>query len=170
MSEAEASAPALRFQCGIERALPPPTNSRIVPMIITSHAYARAGLVGNPSDGYFGKTISFIVRDFKATVRVWESPYFEILPDVGDFARFDSVGEFLADIKLHGYYGGMRLVKAAIKRFHEHFAKAGIVLPNRGMSVAYSTDIPRLVGLAGSSAIVVATLRALMCFYDRQIP
>ena len=25
-------------------------------MIITAHAYARAGLVGNPSDGYFGKT------------------------------------------------------------------------------------------------------------------
>ena len=28
-------------------------------MMITAHAPARAGLVGNPSDGYFGKTISF---------------------------------------------------------------------------------------------------------------
>src|SRR5580700_10646481 len=139
-------------------------------MIITTHAYARAGLVGNPSDGYFGKTISFIIRDFKASVSLWESPYFEILPDVGDFARFDSVTEFLADQKLHGYYGGMRLVKAAIKKFHEYFTKQGVILPDRGFTVSYGTDIPRLVGLAGSSAIVVATLRGLMCFYDRQIP
>ena len=29
---------------------------------------ARAGLIGNPSDGYFGKTISVIVRDFAAQV------------------------------------------------------------------------------------------------------
>ena len=35
-------------------------------MIIAAHAYARAGLVGNPSDGYFGKTISFIIRNFAA--------------------------------------------------------------------------------------------------------
>ena len=47
-------------------------------MIITTHAFARAGLVGNPSDGYFGKTISFVIRNFKATVRLWESPHFEI--------------------------------------------------------------------------------------------
>ena len=31
-------------------------------------AYARAGLLGNPSDGYHGKTISFSVRDFFAEV------------------------------------------------------------------------------------------------------
>ena len=78
-------------------------------MIITAHAHARAGLVGNPSDGYFGKTISFIIRNFRATVRLWESPHFEILPTHGDLDRFDSVGAFLRDQKLHGYYGGMRL-------------------------------------------------------------
>ena len=57
-------------------------------MIITNHAYARAGLVGNPSDGYFGKTIAFVIRNFKATVRLWETPHFEIVPTFGDFARF----------------------------------------------------------------------------------
>jgi len=40
-------------------------------MIITTHAYARAGLVGNPSDGYFGKTIAFSIRNIKATVHLW---------------------------------------------------------------------------------------------------
>jgi glucuronokinase len=139
-------------------------------MIITSHAYARAGLVGNPSDGYFGKTISFIVRNFRAEVRLWESPHFEIQPGDGDLARFDTVSEFLRDQKLHGYYGGMRLIKAAIKKFHDHWTAAGAELPDRGCTIAYTTDIPRLVGLAGSSAIVVATLRALTQFHGRQIP
>ena len=72
-------------------------------MIITAHAHARAGLVGNPSDGYFGKTISFIIRNFRATVRLWESPHFEIVPTHGDLTHFESVNEFLRDVKLHGY-------------------------------------------------------------------
>ena len=140
-------------------------------MLLSAHAHARAGLVGNPSDGYFGKTISFIVRNFRATVHLWESPRFEIRPVRGDLAEFDSVGDFLRDQKLHGYYGGMRLIKATIKRFHDHCAARGIELAtNRNFTISYQTDIPRLVGLAGSSAIVVATLRALMRFHDVKIP
>ena len=139
-------------------------------MIITSHAYARAGLVGNPSDGYFGKTIAFIIRNFRATVRLWESPHFEIVPTHGDLAQFDSVNAFLKDQRLHGYYGGMRLVKATIKRFHDHCFKNGIELPDRSYTVSFETDIPRLVGLAGSSAIVVAMIRAMMHFHNVKVP
>src|SRR5687768_16539036 len=140
-------------------------------MIITAHAHARAGLVGNPSDGYFGKTISFIIRNFRATVRLWESPHFEIVPTHGDFARFDSVNAFLKDQRLHGYYGGMRLIKAALKKFHEYCDRHdGCELSHRSFTIGYETDIPRLVGLSGSSAIVVATLRALMRFYEVVLP
>ena len=94
-------------------------------MIITAHAFARAALVGNPSDGYFGKTLSFVIRNFRARVRLWESPHFEIVPTHGDFARFDSVADFLRDQKLHGYYGGLRLIKAAVKKFHDHCRNEG---------------------------------------------
>lgn len=139
-------------------------------MIITSHAYARAGLVGNPSDGYFGKTISFVIRNFKATVTLWESPHFEIVPTHGDLAHFASVAEFVRDVKLHGYYGGMRLIKAAIKKFHEHFAKQDRDLPDRSFTVSFETDIPRLVGMSGSSAIITALFRAMMKFYAVDIP
>jgi glucuronokinase len=140
-------------------------------MIITAHAYARAGLVGNPSDGYYGKTISFVVRNFKATVRLWESPHFEIVPTHGDLARFDSVGAFIRDQRLHGYYGGLRLIKAAIKRFHDFCFQSGLDLPgDRNFTVSYESDIPRLVGLSGSSAIVVAMMRALMRFHKVEIP
>jgi len=140
-------------------------------MIITSTAYARAGLIGNPSDGYFGKTIAFLVRNFRARVRLWESPHFEIIPGNGDLAKFASVREFLLDQRLHGYYGGMRLIKASLKRFDDYCEGKGIDLDtSRSFTIGYDSDIPRLVGLGGSSAIVVATLRALMQFYGVTIP
>lgn len=139
-------------------------------MIITAHAYARAGLVGNPSDGYFGKTISFIVRNFKATVTLWESPHFEIVPTHGDLARFESVGAFLRDQRLHGYYGGMRLIKAAIKKFHDWCHRNGTELRDRSYTVSFHSEIPRLVGLSGSSAIVTAMMRALMDFHEVRVP
>ena len=139
-------------------------------MIITAHAYARAGLVGNPSDGYFGKTISFVVHDFAATVTLWESPHFEIVPTEEDFAKYDSVADFLKDQKLYGYYGGQRLMKAAVKRFHEFAREQGWVLHDRNFTLEFTTTIPRLVGLSGSSSIIVATMRALCKFYDVTIP
>jgi glucuronokinase len=139
-------------------------------MIYVANAYARAGLVGNPSDGYFGKTLSCIIRNFKATVKLWESPHFEIVPTHGDLTKFDTVEGFIRDIRLHGYYGGMRLIKAAVKRFHDYCRQNQRELHRRNFTVEFETDIPRLVGLSGSSAIVVATLRALMEFYEVQIP
>lgn len=140
-------------------------------MIITTHAYARAGLIGNPSDGYYGKTISFVIRNFRARVQLWESPHFEIIPGSGDLARFSSVHAFLHDQRLHGYYGGMRLIKAAIKKFHDYCIREKIeVNLSHCFTISYDSDIPRLVGLSGSSAITVATLRALMEFYNVQIP
>jgi glucuronokinase len=139
-------------------------------MIYTANAFARAGLVGNPSDGYFGKTISFVIRNFEATVRLWESPHFEIVPTHGDLTEFDTVDAFLRDIRLHGYYGGMRLIKATVKRFHDYCRQNGRELHQRNFTVGIETNIPRMVGLSGSSAIVVATLRALMNFYEVEIP
>ena len=41
-------------------------------LLIRKRAYARAGLVGNPSDGYHGKTISLIVRNLRAEVVLYE--------------------------------------------------------------------------------------------------
>lgn len=139
-------------------------------MIHTAHACARAGLVGNPSDGYFGKTISFAIRDFQATVRLWESPHFEIVAGQADTGRYDSVEMFLHDVQTMGYYGAMRLIKATIKRFHDFCRQRGYDVESQGnFSIDFETTIPRLVGLSGSSAIVVATLRALMSFYEVKI-
>ena len=56
-------------------------------------AFARAGLVGNPSDGYFGKTLSFTMRDFCARIVIYEWPDLEILPGAEDQVRFGSLAE-----------------------------------------------------------------------------
>ncbi|HYL80141.1 MAG TPA: hypothetical protein VEU07_04965 [Candidatus Acidoferrum sp.] len=138
-------------------------------MIIQTKAYARAGLIGNPSDGYFGKTISFILKNFSAKVTLYESPRLTILPQRCDRLEFGNFCEFLDDVQVHGYYGGVRLIKAAIKRFGDYCARTGRVI-DRNFTLEYDTDIPIRVGLAGSSAIVTATLRALMEFFGVQIP
>ncbi|HJX71298.1 MAG TPA: hypothetical protein VJ346_05080 [Bacteroidales bacterium] len=139
-------------------------------MIIESRAYARAGLLGNPSDGYFGKTISIIVRNFGAIISLYESPELIIEPQVADSHKFSSIYHLIESLNLSGYYGGDRLIKAAIKKFHEYCDKNNIRLANRNFTIRYQSSIPRQVGLAGSSAIVTATMKALMKFYGVDIP
>src|SRR5450756_1850851 len=138
--------------------------------LVRKRAYARAGLVGNPSDGYHGKTISIIVRNFWAEVVLYEWDSVDIVLAEDDRARFSSVYDLAKDVRLHGYYGGIRLIKATIKRFVEYCRARQIALHEKNFSVRYQTNIPRQVGLAGSSAIIVATLRGLMDFYGVEIP
>ncbi len=137
--------------------------------IIRRTAYARAGLLGNPSDGYFGRTISVIVRNFSAKVVLYEWPELEIILTRQDRCQFDRLEDLVSDVKLNGLYGGLRLIKAAIKRFAEYCWEQGIRLSPQNFSLRYDSDIPRQVGLAGSSAIVTAAVRALMDFYGVDI-
>src|SRR5216684_1200151 len=139
-------------------------------LLIRRRAYARAGLFGNPSDGYHGKTISLIVRNMHAEVVLYEWEDVELVSSEEDQSRFRSIAELAHDVKLHGYYGGIRLVKATIKKFFEYCQTQKCALHNRNFSVRYQSTIPRQLGLAGSSAIIVATLRCLMEFYDVQVP
>lgn len=139
-------------------------------LLIRRRAYARAGLVGNPSDGYFGKTLSLIVRNFWAEATLYEWDQLELMPSQEDHSRFESLAELVRDVRLHGYYGGIRLVKATVKKFAEYCLRRGLSLHNRNFSIRYTSNVPRQVGLAGSSAIIVATLRCLMEFYGVDIP
>src|SRR5947209_1467075 len=85
--------------------------------VLAARAYARAALVGNPSDGYHGRTISLVVGNFSAEVVLYEWDTVEIMLTEEDRARFRSVHDLARDVALHGYYGGIRLIKATIKRF-----------------------------------------------------
>jgi glucuronokinase len=139
-------------------------------MLISTRSYARAGLLGNPSDGYFGKTISFAFSDFAADLVMYETPELGFVPADEDDATFASPDELLKDIQLFGYYGGIRLLKAVAKLFFLHCRKHSIDLPKKNFTVRYTSNIPRLVGLSGSSAICTAMLKALQRFYGVDIP
>ena len=83
------------------------------------------------------------------------------LPD-GSQLRSDIAGTlFLADPA--SYDGGELIVSDT---YGEHEVK----LPEENFTIRYQTEIPRQVGLAGSSAIITATFRALMQFYGVEIP
>ena len=138
-------------------------------IIIRKCAYARAGLLGNPSDGYHGRTLSVIVRNFRAEVVLYEWDSLDIVLSANDRAHFRSIHDLARDVDLHGYYGGIRLIKATIKRFVEYCQAQRRALHERNFSIRYDTTVPQQVGLAGSSAIIVATLRCLMEFYGIQI-
>ncbi len=139
-------------------------------MACEATAYARAGLIGNPSDGYYGKTISFVFREFAAKVSLYESREIEIIPSLQDRSKYRSANELYEDVKNNGYYGGIRLMKATICRFIEYCREQGIALEDKNFSIRYRSSIPRRLGLAGSSALITATLRCLMEFYDVNIP
>ena len=137
---------------------------------IRTRSFARAGLLGNPSDGYFGKTISFTFTQFGVELVMSESSRIRFQQGEVDDATFASLDEMSRNLRLYGYYGGIRLLKATAKRFFDHCQERGIALPARNFSVEYKINIPRLVGLSGSSAICSAMLKALMKFYGVEIP
>ena len=139
-------------------------------MVVESRAYARAGLLGNPSDGYFGKIIAISVKNFWADVFLQESQDIQIETHEKDLNRYLSVRELVERINLYGYYGGVRLIKAAIKKFYEYCMSQNIKLGDKNFTIRYDSTIPRQLGLGGSSAIITAATHALMKFYQVDIP
>ena len=123
--------------------------------------------MGNPSDGFGGKTIAALISDFWASVILWESPKLDLLPHpLFDPMSFGSLQDLATTASFDGYYGGLRLLYAACKKFYEWCAEAGIKLEPRNFTLQYDTTIPRQVGLAGSSAIITGVVKSLMEFYE----
>ena len=139
-------------------------------MIIETCSYPRAALIGNPSDGYFGKTIAFVFSNFRAKVQLYQTPDLEIVPEALDVDKFRNIEELASNVALNGYYGGLRLLKASIKVFYTYCRTQQIGLDNRNFTIRYCSNIPIRLGLAGSSAIITACFKALMAFYGITIP
>jgi glucuronokinase len=105
---------------------------------------ARTGLVGHPSDGYGGATLAVTLRNFAAEVRAAPAPALDIAPATdGQWPE-----------------GGQPLVAATVAHFRRHCERLDEPFDGRA-AIRFASTIPREVGLGGSSAIVIATLRAL---------
>lgn len=115
---------------------------------------ARVGLLGNPSDGFGGRVIAMTVDALAAAVTVAPASRWELATPTGSWStgQLAELADALDDGRLDD---GLELLAAAIVCLD----RAGIVTtPSR---LAFETTIPREVGLAGSSAVVVGAIRAL---------
>jgi galactokinase/mevalonate kinase-like predicted kinase len=169
-------ASAAPFPSPYTHALPSTSSSSSSPSpsVIHARAYARVGLLGNPSDGYGGKTFAATVANFRA--EAWLLPNADpsdatisLFPHpVYDPLRFPNLRHLSTVSGREGYSGGIRLMMAALHRVYLHLTKRGIAFPPAGASgftLKYHTTVPRQVGLAGSSAILTAFLRAILRHY-----
>jgi len=130
--------------------------------LIVGSAPARVGLLGNPSDGYGGRTLGLAVTQFEATVEIEPAEGLEIVELDDDRPRWGSLPDLVERIDRHGYGTGPQLLAATIRTL----ADVAASVEYRGFDrltgrFSYRTTIPRSVGLAGSSALVVAAIRAI---------
>ncbi|GAB5586114.1 hypothetical protein Unana1_01014 [Umbelopsis nana] len=149
---------------------------------IITRSYARVGLMGNPSDGFYGRTMSLLISNFWAEVTLIpnalsqvEYATISILPNpVADPHLFSSIESMTVISQTDGYENGDRLLQACCKVFFTYCKENSIPINTRqGFSVLFETNIPRQVGLAGSSAIISAFWKTLLKFYhvsENQIP
>ncbi len=119
---------------------------------------ARAALAGNPSDGHGGAVVATVVPLLTATVSVRPSDRFEF----GGFSdRFEAVGEVSEWLEHGGFDDDQPLMQAALAVLHRRFdADLG------AHEFRISTTIPRSLGLAGSSAIVTATILTMIATHQ----
>ena len=123
-------------------------------------------MLGNPSDGFHGKTLASLIANFCAQVWLEASDALCIAPDGRRGAMtWASLDELRSRVQHAGYPEEAPLLLATCKMFVDVCESRGIRLPPRNFTIGYSTSIPLQVGLAGSSAIVVGALQAMMEFY-----
>ena len=103
-------------------------------------------LMGNPSDGFYGKTISLSIQNFWAEVTIYESEKLILTPHpLCDPTEFGSLADLHDSYGRDGYLGGLRLLQATCRKFYQYCSKHGIALAKRNFTLKYDTNIPRQV-------------------------
>jgi dTDP-glucose pyrophosphorylase/galactokinase/mevalonate kinase-like predicted kinase len=100
---------------------------------LTASAQARIGLLGNPSDIYGGQGLGFSVAELGVTVTLTTAD------------RIDLPNELFA---------------ASWQLFERELSAAGIDASVRPFQLTFSSNVPFQGGLSGSSALVIAAIRA----------
>jgi glucuronokinase len=130
---------------------------------------ARVGILGNPSDGYEGRTLALAIPQFSAVVTVEEADGVELLPGPADHPAWPSVAAMVEHIDLYGYGTGPQVLAAATRAFIDVAGSLDRSVA-WGFRIGYETTIPRQVGLGGSSALVLGVLRGLCELHRIEIP
>lgn len=133
---------------------------------ITSRAYARIGLIGNPSDAYGGKCIAVSISNFWAETTLRCTPQSsKVAFKAGRFDEneFDSFTDLASHANLYGVDGGIRLLKCLCQNVQRYCYDSAQEIDNSvGFELSYSSNIPTQAGLSGSSAIIISALDCLV--------
>ena len=127
---------------------------------------ARIGILGNPSDGYNGQCISSLARNWRA--RCILTPHenrwdFSLKITCGDEKlECKSLSDLAENPPSLSDDGLSRLVLGALIHFQEDCVASGLAIEASGFQLELDTDIPRQVGLAGSSAVITAVIRCML--------
>ena len=129
--------------------------------------------MGNPSDLFEGRVVALALANFRAVVSIEPAQHFEIAPGADDRLEYPSLREAANALDAYGCDDGVRLLRAALRKAVE--LRGGLrdlaaSDPRLRFRIGYATDIPRQVGLSGSSAIVIAALRALGDWLGFELP
>lgn len=143
------------------------------PMRIQVRTPSRAGLAGNPSDAYGGRAVAVALADLEARVTLRDSDRISISSSDAPPLELESPAS-LDEPRLVDTACPHRLAVASCRRFFAWAEGEGQLpvprRPGNGFRLSYTSSIPRYVGLAGSSALVIGFLRALSLRYDVHIP
>src|SRR3954469_5716061 len=114
---------------------------------LTNHSYARVGLMGNPSDGFYGKTISLLVSNFYVELTLIPNDLIEnnqllflssspknCVSSNDCNLSFDSLNSLVEISKNKGYDKENCLLQATCKVFSDYCSKNNINLHNQGFS------------------------------------
>lgn len=112
--------------------------------MIRVSAPARANLLGNPSDQYGGATLSCSVP-----LRAWA----EVAPGAGVASTADAQFQLGEDGALAPRGDDFDLSRAVLRHLGG---------PSEGVDLRFGSEIPRQSGMAGSTALVVVLLAALL--------
>ncbi|MCH2187114.1 hypothetical protein MK280_14710, partial [Myxococcota bacterium] len=113
--------------------------------------------------------MAVLVPRFCATVSIEPAERFALRSGPSDGFSFETVREASALWRAGQCEDGLRLLRAAVAQFARQCPLIDALPPEDPrlrFEMRYETDIPRQVGLAGSSAIVVAALRALSQWFE----
>ena len=119
--------------------------------MIIAKAHGRAGIIGNPTDGYGGAMIACSIPHY---ARVILSPAEKLELVSGEERVFIN---WENDLQLQG--DSFDLARAVLKYFKAEDLKARIEI---------QTDIPRQSGLAGSTALLSALMGAILKARDQK--
>lgn len=138
---------------------------------LVRRTYARIGLLGNPSDQYFGEVVAVSIKNFYAETVLKPLPTsseIKIVPGPYDANDFESISALKKFTSEHGYDGGAKLIKALLANFAKFCEEKQIALknPSVGFSLSYSSNIPKQTGMSGSSAIIISCMNCLLDRYD----